>query len=103
MKGDCNVLITVLQNRSVMPISQSRKTHGTARERKLPLDIRGKKTTKGKEPQEEEPAANYANYAKWARQGSFDAPIWRNSRNSRPVPASVPEFLFMALIRKRRC
>src|SRR2546428_4597025 len=31
-------------------------------------------------------AANYANYAKWARQEAFDAPIWRNSRNSRLVP-----------------
>src|SRR6267143_7152648 len=33
----------------------------------------------------EQEAANYANDAKWARQESFDAPIWRHSRNSRLI------------------
>ncbi len=33
-----------------------------------------------------EPAANYANDAKWAHQRILEAPIWRHSRNSRLVP-----------------
>ncbi|PYS27755.1 MAG: hypothetical protein DMG11_15310 [Acidobacteria bacterium] len=47
----------------------------------------------GKEPQGYgKSAANYTNYAKWAHQRILDAPIWRNSRNSRLI-FRIPWFL----------